>query len=89
VSAIDTDTASPSARTVTCGAPAPSIASSALSIRLGPDLVQLARVGVDRRHVGPVVADDRDATQLVAEHRQRAVDSARDIDTLHRRAIHL
>ena len=66
------------------------MASTALSMQVGPHLVELAGVGLDARQVGVVLADDLDPLlRLVVEHHQRALEPLDDVDRLEGRAVHL
>ena len=57
--------------------------------QIGPDLVELARVRADLRHVRPEVSDDADVAELVTQHQQRARETVGDVDLLERPTVEL
>ena len=81
VSPISTTTSSPSAAVATRSVPGAVHRVDGVVDQVGPHLVELAGVRLDRRHVGAVVAHHRDAVaELVAEHHQRALEALGHVD---------
>ena len=57
--------------------------------QVGPDLVQLTGIGLDVRHVGPVLPDHLDPAQPVASDDEGALDAVTQVDPLDRAPVHL
>ena len=90
LSVISTTTWSPSRRVANRSVPVPVHRVDGVVDEVGPHLVQLRRVDLDRREVGVERAARRSMScELRREHGERALDPLVEVDDLQRGAIHL